>query len=355
MKDELSLFRGKKVLVTGDSGFKGAWLSIWLSELGADVTGISLPPLQDEDLFNIANIGDSICHHNQDIRDYAGVEKIFQETKPEFVFHLAAQALVRRSYREPRETFETNVIGSVNILDAVRNTDSVRSVIFVTTDKCYKNNEWTWGYRENDELGGRDPYSASKAAAEIAFFAYWNSYFDGSRPLGMASVRAGNVIGGGDWAEDRIVPDCIRALSNGDPIRLRNPGSTRPWQHVLDPLGGYLKLATKTYLHPDSYSGSWNFGPDSTSIRTVQDLAEEIIDVWGEGTLKIDREENAPHEATLLHLNCDKAHFQLGWRPSWDFKRSVRETAQWHRDVTDGQDPLETTKKQIHQYLKEVN
>lgn len=346
------VFRGKRVLVTGDTGFKGSWLSLWLHELGANVVGYALPPERDEDHFNVIGLDKIIHHVNGDIRDFASLIKVFKEFRPEFLFHLAAQALVKFSYEEPKITFDTNVGGSVNILEAVRATPSLCSVIYVTSDKCYQNKEWEWGYRENDELGGHDPYSASKAAAEIVFSAYMDSFLSERKGFGAASVRAGNVIGGGDWALDRIVPDCIKSLQSGQTIMLRNPASTRPWQHVLEPLSGYLLLSIGIYNDPKKYSGAWNFGPGGESIRTVQDLAEKIVEFWGAGKVQVNIQHDAPHEARLLHLNCDKAQQILRWRPRWDFDRAVDETAYWYKEVGSGKTALQISRQQIRDYME---
>jgi len=352
INDALSIFKGKRVLVTGDTGFKGSWLGLWLSELGADVLGFSLPPERGNDHFNEIGLDKVIKHIDGDIRDLAQLQSVFDEFQPEFLFHLAAQSLVRFSYDQPKLTFDTNVAGSVNILEAVRATPSLRSVIYVTSDKCYKNKEWIWGYRENDELGGRDPYSASKAAAEIVFSAYIDSFFSKQEGLGVASVRAGNVIGGGDWALDRIVPDSIKALQTKQPIILRNPSSTRPWQHVLEPLSGYLLLAAKLYESPKEFLGSWNFGPRGESIRTVEDLAKRIVSFWGEGELQVKAQDNAVHEARLLCLNCDKAQQSLGWHPRWDFDRAVDETVSWYKQVFFGEPGLTVSRRQIKDYME---
>lgn len=348
-----SLYSGKKVLVTGDTGFKGSWLCLWLKLLGAEVLGIGLPPERREDHFVVTRLGKSIKHANCDIRDYAKLQKTVDGFGPEFMFHLAAQALVRPSYDMPKLTFDTNVGGSVNILECARNSDSLRSVVYVTSDKCYKNKEWIWGYRENDELGGHDPYSASKSAAEIIFSSYSDSFFSQRPSIGIASVRAGNVIGGGDWAADRIVPDCIRALMKDEPVVLRNPGATRPWQHVLEPLSGYLLLAGRLYHEPGKYSGSWNFGPDSRSIKPVEALAGEIIKAWGYGRLKKEGKKSGLHEATLLHLNIDKAIYNLDWHPRWDFERAVYETASWYKKVLNGEPAAEISQNQIINYMEE--
>ena len=351
-KESLSFFKGKRILVTGDTGFKGAWLSLWLHELGADVVGYALPPERKEDHFNVAGLNHLIHHVDGDIRDLASLKKLVDDFRPEFLFHLAAQALVRVSYEEPKLSFDTNLGGSVNVLEVSRLSESLRVLIYVTSDKCYRNKEWIWGYRESDELGGHDPYSASKAAAEVVFSAYMDSFFNKRQSFGAASVRAGNVIGGGDWAPDRIVPDSIRALQNDRPIIIRNPLSTRPWQHVLEPLSGYLRLAVKLYDTPQDYSGPWNFGPRGESMRSVQDLVEKVIGCWGRGKIHVKREEGAPYEARMLHLNCDKAHQMLGWQPRWDFDRAVAETVRWYKEVYSGGLALEMTRGQIRDYME---
>lgn len=345
-------FRGKRVLITGHTGFKGSWLALWLHELGADVVGLALPPENPDDHFNLLRLDKFIHHEIGDIRDKNTVDKVCTDFQPEFLFHLAAQPLVRYSYYEPKLTFDTNVGGSVNILEAVRSSPSIKALIYVTSDKCYKNREWLWGYRENDELGGRDPYSASKAAAELVFSSYQDSFFNRRDDLGAASVRAGNVIGGGDWAKDRIVPDCIRAVRAQQPIEIRNPSATRPWQHVLEPLSGYLLTAVKLHAAPKEFSGAWNFGPDDESVRTVKDLAEQLISCWGGGTLYTPQQQDAPHEANLLHLNCEKAQRLLGWRSQWNFDEGVSETVRWYREITDGGDSMQISRQQIAKYME---
>jgi CDP-glucose 4,6-dehydratase len=347
----LSALRGKRVLVTGHTGFKGSWLCVALKELGADVTGYALPPEGADSHFELLELEKSIRHVIGDIRDGGKLQTVFDDARPEIVFHLAAQALVRRSYDEPKLTFDTNVAGSVNVLEAVRNTPSVKSFVYITSDKCYRNREWEWGYRENDELGGRDPYSASKAAAELVFSAYQDSFFKQRETLGASSVRAGNVIGGGDWALDRIVPDCIRSLGEDRPIVLRSPESTRPWQHVLEPLSGYMLLAARLYDSAKKYSGAWNFGPRSSDIRTVKDLANNIIVQWGSGCIEIDKSGAIFHEARLLHLNCDKAHQLLGWYPLWNFERTVMETVRWYLEIRAGTPASVITRRQINEYF----
>lgn len=351
--DDLKIFRGKRVLVTGDSGFKGAWLVLWLCELGAEVTGVSLPPEPTSVLFPHI-VGKAFRHFDCDIRDLEKTRQMVMAARPEFVFHLAAQALVRLSYADPQQTFATNVLGSVNVLEAVRQCDSVRSLVYITSDKCYLNKEWVWGYRENDELGGRDPYSASKACAELVFRAYGDSFFCQRKNFGAVSTRVGNVIGGGDRSADRIVPDTIKALEAGEPIVLRNPNATRPWQHVLDPLYGYLLLAAALARDPTAFSGAWNFGPDDRSVRTVDDLAREAVRAWGGGDVIHAPDPAAPHEARLLQLSSDKANRLLGWRIHWDFARAVSETVEWYRAVSAGDSPLNVSRKQITAFTQDL-
>ena len=355
MDNYFSFFAGKRVLVTGDTGFKGAWLCLWLKDLGAEVVGFALPPERPHDLYRVIGLEKLIHHVEGDIRDEASLRQVFDGFQPELFFHLAAQALVRRSYKEPKLTFDTNVGGSVNVLEAVRRTPSLRAVIYVTSDKCYKNREWVWGYRENDELGGHDPYSASKAAAEMVMAGYWQSFFAARPGLGVASVRAGNVLGGGDWAEDRVVPDIIRDLMERRPVTLHHPEATRPWQHVLEPLGGYLLLTVRLFESPKEFSGAWNFGPSGEGMRSVHQLAEEIIAGWGEGAIRVEKQADAPHEAGMLHLNCDKARRRLGWRPKWDFARTVAETVRWYKGYHHDEPPLALSRSQINNYMGSDN
>lgn len=350
VRDSLAVMKGKRALVIGDTGFKGSWLSRWLNLLGADVVGYSLPARWPNDHFNLLSLDETIQHVDGDIRDLPALVKVCGEFQPQFLFHLAAQSLTSSSYEDPKQTFDVNVGGSVNVLEAARSARSLRSLIYVTSDKCYRNKEWIWGYRENDELGGSDPYSASKAAAEIVFAAYQESFFQARKNLGLASVRAGNVIGGGDWAENRIVPDCMRALQNGRPIMLRNPCATRPWQHVLEPLFGYLLLAVRLYEEPMAYRGSWNFGPRQDSSRTVEDLANQIVACWGKGRVRVKPRKDGPQEASWLFLNCDKARRMLGWRTRWGFDRAVAETVDWYRRVMSGEPAAVATEQQIRTY-----
>jgi CDP-glucose 4,6-dehydratase len=346
-------FSGKKVLITGHTGFKGSWLAFILNEVGAEVTGLALPPVTAVNHFDLLKLDGKIKHVVGDMRDAAVVAKTVQDFQPEFIFHLAAQALVRPSYDDPVTTFSTNVLGSVNLLEAVRQCESVRSLIYITSDKCYENVEWIWGYRENDQLGGRDPYSASKAAAELAFSTYARSFFEQRPMLGAASTRAGNVIGGGDWAVDRIIPDCIRAIQAGEPVRLRNPGATRPWQHVLEPLAGYLLLAVRLYEEPKKWGGSWNFGPSTQEVQTVKNVAELIVSHIGKGRVEVVESKTQVHEARLLQLNCDKAHQLLGWYPRWHVEKTLEATALWYKTIMIGGSAEEITRAQIYEFFSE--
>ena len=343
-------FRNKRVLITGHTGFKGSWLSLWLHDLGAIVRGYALAPENRGNLYELLGLEHLIESELGDIRDLDRLMRTIDEFRPEFIFHLAAQTLVRCSYQEPKRTFETNIGGSVNVLEAVRRSPCVRSVVYVTSDKCYRNKEWVWGYRETDELGGRDPYSASKAAAEVVFSAYLDSFFNDRGGLGVASVRAGNVIGGGDRSPDRIVPDCIRSLEAERPIILRNPGATRPWQHVLEPLSGYIHLALALHDEPKRFSGSWNFGPTPDAAYTVRHLAGKVVAVWGSGRVQCHSEAGMPHEASLLNLDISKARALLGWGPRWDFNDTVQNTVTWYKLVYNGHDALTLSRRQIQQY-----
>jgi len=329
-------YRGKRVLVTGHTGFKGSWLSVWLNELGAEVVGVGLDPVTRRDNFVLSGIGNKIrADIRADIRDLDGMKAVFARFRPDIVFHLAAQPLVRLSYEIPVETYQTNVMGTIHVMEAVRATDSVRVAVMVTTDKCYENLELPRGYREDDPFGGYDPYSSSKGACEIAIQSWRRSFFNPDdygrkHRVSLASVRAGNVIGGGDWAKDRIIPDCIRALEAGVPIEIRNPNSVRPWQHVLEPLGAYLLLAEKMWADPTSFCEGWNFGPGGTSVSTVWDVASALISHFGHGSLKDVSDSAALHEARLLTLDITKARTRLGWQPRLDAAGAVALTAEWY-------------------------
>ena len=343
--------KGKRVFITGHTGFKGSWLSAWLLQLGAEVTGYALPPKSPDDHFCRLGLEKRMRHIEGDLLDLPRLSAAMREARPEFVFHLAAQALVRLSYAEPKLTFDTNVTGGMHLLEAVRQTPEARVLVFITSDKCYRNHEWAWGYRECDELGGGDPYSASKACAELVFRSYHESFFARRENFACATARAGNVIGGGDFAADRIVPDCIRALSAGQPIRVRNPDATRPWQHVLEPLSGYLALAGALATGGRKYEGGWNFGPTKDSNRSVGDLVHRVLGEWSSGEMLVERDPTAPHESRLLHLNCDKAHSDLAWKPTWHFAEGVDETTRWYRRVlTERADAWAQTTTQIATY-----
>jgi CDP-glucose 4,6-dehydratase len=351
------VFRGRRVLVTGHTGFKGAWLCEWLLDLGASVSGIALAPNTEPALFHQLGLEARLTHHVQDIRESGATAAIIREFRPDFVFHLAAQPLVRLSYELPVETWQANVLGTINILDPLRLLANPCSAVFVTTDKCYENREWLHAYRETDPLGGHDPYSSSKAAAEIAISAWRRSFFPEAGPVKIASARAGNVIGGGDWALDRIVPDCMRALTAGQPILVRNKTATRPWQHVLEPLGGYLWLAA--LLADPLLAGlpapplrlladAFNFGPRAESNRTVAALVIEILK-HRRGDWQDRAEPDAPHEAALLNLAIEKAWHLLKWRPVWTFEETIARTADWYARA-ESESPRELTLSQIAAY-----
>lgn len=330
-----SLYRGKTVLVTGHTGFKGGWLVTWLKMLGARVVGYALPPLNDQpNLFHAARVGDDTVSIMGDIRDPAALLDVFETYKPDAVFHLAAQSLVRRSYDEPLETGTTNILGTLHVLEAIRRTSSVRAAVVVTSDKCYENREWIYAYRENDSLGGHDVYSASKAAAEILTASYRMAFFSAGRAgdhhTGLASARAGNVMGGGDWSDGRLLPDCIRALNAGQSIPVRNPLSIRPWQHVLEPISGYLWLGVRLWEDRGRYADAWNFGPRAGENIVVRDIVEQIAAEWGEGTWMEVASDNR-HEAGTLKLDCTKTADLLDWRPAWSLRSAIEATVEWYR------------------------
>jgi CDP-glucose 4,6-dehydratase len=359
-------YAGKKVLLTGHTGFKGAWLTQWLLMMGARVYAYALEPPTTPALFDQLGLGGDIEEERADIRDFVRFKAFMERVKPDIVFHLAAQSLVRDSYRRPLETAEVNTLGTAYVLDAVRQAALPMAVILVTSDKCYSNQEWLFGYRENDPMGGHDVYSASKGAAELLIDSWRMSFFHPSRlaehGVMVASVRAGNVIGGGDWARDRIVPDCVRALLQGEAIAVRNPTATRPWQHVLEPLGGYLQLgavlldAARPLGERARYCTGFNFGPLLPSNQPVRVLTEYAIEAWGSGSWEDLSDPNAPHEAQLLQLTIEKAYHMLGWMPCWDFGATVRRTIEWYRAVmVYGASPRDTTMEQIRRYECEAS
>lgn len=356
-----TIYQAKRVFISGHTGFKGSWLALWLAESGADVIGYSLDPPTDPNNFQATELQDKITHIRGDVCDLNCLLEAFRRYQPEFVFHLAAQPIVRLSYNEPKMTFDTNVGGTVNIFEAVRLNPSVKVLVNITSDKCYENKEWVWGYRENDPMGGHDPYSASKGCAELVFNAYLNSFFSSSatkkRSVGAASARAGNVIGGGDWGVDRLVPDCIRALHRGQTIGIRNPHAIRPWQHVLEPLYGYLQLGAALRHDPQRYSGAWNFGSSNSSHLTVGEMADRLIQYWGNGSWKDLSDPQAPHEATLLKLNCDKAHAELNWRGVLTIDECLLMTADWYKEFYSGsrmKDMYQFCVSQIRNYEETV-
>jgi CDP-glucose 4,6-dehydratase len=352
------VYRNKKVLITGDTSFKGSWLSRWLLDLGARVYGLAIDVPSQPNHFELLDLASSIKHYQADIRVLSQIQAIFDDVQPDFVFHLAAQALVRESYAEPKLTFDTNVGGTVNVLECVRATPSIQSAVFVATDKCYENKEWIYGYREIDPLGGHDPYSASKACAELAFSAYAKSFFLSKARTRMASARAGNVIGGGDWAKDRLIPDCVRAWSRGEAVRIRNPHSTRPWQHVLEPLSAYLALGAALVTNPDQTHGeSFNFGPQSTAERSVSDVVRSMERTWSSSRFTVESERNESlKEAKLLKLSCEKSRELLKWEPTLSFDEGVEWTAQWYKSYYQSEHAPQSgsiatlTLQQIHEY-----
>lgn len=331
-------FSGKRVIVTGHTGFKGAWLSLWLNAIGASVMGYALEPPTVPSAFEAVHLDAHIDSCVGDIRDFDHLLRVLSEFQPHVVFHLAAQPLVRPSYAEPRMTYETNVMGTINLLEGVRQTPSVKAVVVVTSDKCYQNQEWDYAYRENDPLGGRDPYSSSKGCSEIVTAAYRSSFFLAPGAPVVASARAGNVVGGGDWALDRLLPDCVRALQSSQVIRIRNPKAVRPWQHVLEPLAGYLTLASEALGGNRGLAGAWNFGPRPQDHITVGDMVSRVIDTWGAGEWASEQQTSGPsHEARLLRLDCTKATNLLGWHPVYDIGETLDATVKWYKRFYDGQ------------------
>ena len=349
-----TFWQGKKVLVTGHTGFKGSWLSLWLQSMGAEVTGYALAPPTHPSLFEVAEVGLSMTNIIGDIRDLDNLQAVLAEHQPEIVIHMAAQPLVRYSYQNPVETYSTNVMGTVNQLEAVRKTPSVKAVVNITTDKCYENREWAWGYRENEPMGGYDPYSNSKGCAELVSAAYRSSFFNTDtyavHGVALATARAGNVIGGGDWAEDRLIPDIMRAITQGQPVNIRNPHAIRPWQHVLEPLSGYLVLAKKLYEEGPAYAEGWNFGPNDQDAQPVQWIVERLTQAWGDGASWHVDEGDHPHEAHYLKLDCSKAKSRLDWHPKWHLDEALGRIVDWQKQYQQGADMKLLTLAQISDY-----
>lgn len=347
-----AFWKGKRVFLTGHTGFKGSWLALWLQSQGAEVTGYALAPATTPSLFDLARVGDGMASTFGDIRNLPDLTAALQKARPEIVLHLAAQALVRASYADPVTTYGTNVMGTVHLLEAVRATPGVRAVVVVTSDKCYENREWLWGYREDEPMGGYDPYSNSKGCTELVVSAYRRSFFppEGHNKHGvaLASARAGNVIGGGDWAADRLVPDVLRALEVSQPAIIRSPGAVRPWQHVLEPLSGYLQLAEALFDKGPAFAEGWNFGPFDADARPVVGVVDALTQAWGEGaTYRIEASGAALHEAHLLKLDISKARARLHWQPRWDLDACLTSIVQWHRAYLEGADMKAVTLNQI--------
>lgn len=354
----LSFWIGKKVFVTGHTGFKGSWLSLWLQQLGAQVSGYALHPPTNPCLFEVAEVSRGMTSIIGDIRDFTLLSSAMRRVAPDIVIHMAAQPLVRRSYLEPVETYSTNVMGTVHLLEAVRKVPTVRAVVNVTSDKCYEDKEWVWGYRENDSMGGYDPYSSSKGCCELVTAAYRNSFFNLSKysehQVALATARAGNVIGGGDWAEDRLIPDILRALQNGQIGNIRNPHSTRPWQHVLEPLSGYLHLAEKLYTDGANFADAFNFGPPDDDAKSVQWIVEHLLQQWGEGVAWQMDCVAQPHESNHLRLDCSKARQFLDWGPRWTLEQALETIIFWHKAYERSDDMREISLNQIVAFQEEL-
>jgi CDP-glucose 4,6-dehydratase len=351
MSVDPDFWRGKRVFLTGHTGFKGGWLSLWLQQLGAELQGFALAPIEPHSLFKEAGLAEGMGSMIGDIRDLVALKSALAAFRPEIVIHMAAQPLVRQSYLDPVETYATNTMGTVHLLEAVRGSPGVRAVVNVTTDKCYENREWAWGYREDEAMGGHDPYSSSKGCAELVSTAYRRSFFHNGGPA-LATARAGNVIGGGDWATDRLVPDVLRAFEHGKAVVIRNPLSTRPWQHVLDPLAGYLVLAQRLHADGAAFAEGWNFGPRDEDARPVQWIVEQLVERWGHGAQwQLDDGEH-PHEAHFLKLDISKSRSRLGWEPRWRLADTLRHTVDWHQAWRAGNDVRALCLTQIDAYTR---
>ena len=351
---DAAFWRGKKVFLTGHTGFKGGWLALWLSRLGAKVKGYALPPDTTPNLFSVVRVGEAVESEFGDIRDFAHLQRSMESFDPDILIHMAAQPLVRLSYREPVETYEVNVVGTAKVLEAARSCPKLKAIVSVTSDKCYENREWVWGYRENDPMGGYDPYSSSKGCAELVTAAYRRSFFQ-PKGVGLASARAGNVIGGGDWAEDRLIPDILRAFEKGQHVVVRNPSAIRPWQHVLEPLSGYLLLAEALYRQPESHAEGWNFGPEDCDAQPVEWIVHRMVEVWGVGAgWRLD-DASHPHEAGYLKLDISKARARLGWTPTWRLSDALARVVDWHRAWRNGEDMQACCVNEIEDYMRDMN
>lgn len=344
----LDFWKNKQVLITGHTGFKGAWLALWLHSMGAKVTGIALDPPTSPNLFDLLELQKHITDHRCDIRDFAQLQALIKQHNPEIVFHMAAQPLVRYSYDHPIETYATNVMGTVHVLEALKTCSNLRAIVNVTTDKCYENKEWPWGYREIEPMGGFDPYSSSKGCAELVTSAYRSSYYNAD--IGLASARAGNVIGGGDWAKDRLVPDLITSCIQQKPLQIRYPHAIRPWQHVLEPLSGYLCLAEHLYNEPRQYAEGWNFGPRDVDARPVGWIADEVLKYWGSALRWEHTQGEQLHEATYLKLDCSKAASRLNWTPKWSIQKAIEATVSWYKARHENADMVAFSLEQIEEY-----
>ncbi len=346
-------------MVTGHTGFKGSWISLLLTQLGAKVYGYALEPPTVPSLYVEANIDEMVTSYIGDIRDYDRLSEVFRKVQPDIVIHMAAQPLVRESYKNPIETYSVNVMGTVHVLNACRKTPSIKAIVNVTTDKCYQNKEWHWGYRENEPMGGFDPYSSSKGCSELVTSAFRDSYFHsadyGQHGIGLASARAGNVIGGGDWAPDRLIPDFIRSIVNSEKLNIRSPYAIRPWQFVMEPLYGYLKLAFKLYTEGSKYGEAWNFGPKDEDAKNVEWITKKICQLWGDGAAYGIDSNPQPHEASYLKLDCSKASSKLGWKPNWDISTTLNSIVEWNKALLAGQNMREVTEIQIREYLSNVS
>lgn len=350
-----SFWHGKKVFVTGHTGFKGSWLCLWLEQMGAIVRGYSLPAPTEPSLFAVANVRQGLISEEGDIRDFFHLREALADFKPEIVFHMAAQPLVRLSYDEPIETYSTNVMGTVYVLEAIKQVGGVKAIVNITSDKCYENREWVWGYREDEAMGGYDPYSNSKGCAELVASAYRNSFFNvvkyHEHGTALASVRAGNVIGGGDWAKDRLIPDILRSFENNQPVIIRNPHSIRPWQHVLEPLSGYLLVAQKLYTEGPAFAEGWNFGPNEMDATPVQAIVDTMVGLWGDkASWQLDGQDH-PHEAHYLKLDCSKAKMRMEWHPRWDLNTTLSRIVSWHKAWLAGEDMRTYTLNEINDYM----